>query len=147
MKPMEQLEVWFVTGSQDLYGETALRQVADNAKHVAEALDASPTIPVHVVYRPIVTSAEGIRQVCLEANASDASRPQRITVRAQSPSIDLTLTFSVEDLVANRMQAGPLASATPRVSMNLNQAAHGDREFGFIGSHGRLPEDRRRPLA
>ena len=71
MKPMEALEVWFVTGSQDLYGEKALRQVADNANHVAQALDASSTIPVHVVYRPIVTSAEGIRQVCLEANASD----------------------------------------------------------------------------
>ena len=138
MKPMDALEVWFVTGSQDLYGEEALRQVADNAKHVAQALDASSTIPVHVVYRPIVTSAEGIRQVCLEANASDTCigiiawmhtfSPARMWIAGlqalQKPLLHLHTQFD-RDLPW---------SAIDMDFMNLNQAAHGDREFGFIGS-------------
>ena len=138
MKPMEGLEVWFVTGSQDLYGEAALRQVADNANHVAQALDASSTIPVHVVYRPIVTSAEGIRQVCLEANASDTCigiiawmhtfSPARMWIAGlqalQKPLLHLHTQFD-RDL--------PWSSIDMDF-MNLNQSAHGDREFGFIGS-------------
>jgi L-arabinose isomerase len=42
MKPLGQFEVWFVTGSQDMYGADALRQVAANARQVADELDASP---------------------------------------------------------------------------------------------------------
>ena len=71
MKPSESLEVWFLTGSQDLCGDTVLRKEVGDAGHVTKALDGSPTIPVRVVHRPVVTSAEGIRQVCLDADASD----------------------------------------------------------------------------
>ena len=69
-----------------------------------------------------------------EANASDASRPQGITVRAQSPSVDLTLTFSVEDLVVNRMQAGPLASGMDFLQLRGRYAVAGtagDRRIAF----------------
>jgi hypothetical protein len=69
-----------------------------------------------------------------ETNASDPSRPQRITVRAQSPSIDLTLTFSVEDLVTNRMQAGPLTSAMDFLQLRGGYTVTGtagDRRIAF----------------
>jgi hypothetical protein len=69
-----------------------------------------------------------------ETNASDPSRPQRITVRAQSPSIDLTLTFSVEDLVTNRMQAGPLTSAMDFLQLRGGYTVAGtagDRRIAF----------------
>ena len=65
-------EVWFLTGSQDLYGDEALRQVDDHAREVAGSLDAEATIPVRVVRKPVVTSPESIRQVCLEANAAES---------------------------------------------------------------------------
>ena len=60
MKPLDQFEVWFVTGSQDMYGAEALRQVAANARQVADELDASPDVPVRIVHRPVVSSPEGI---------------------------------------------------------------------------------------
>src|SRR2546426_617509 len=70
MKPLGQFDVWFVAGSQDLYGATALRLVEEHARQVAEALDAADAIPVQVVLRPVSTSPESIRALCLEANAS-----------------------------------------------------------------------------
>ena len=72
MKPLGQYEVWFLTGSQDLYGDEALRQVAANAERVAEALDAASAIPVRIVAQPVVKSPEAIVAACREANASDA---------------------------------------------------------------------------
>ncbi|HZT09584.1 MAG TPA: L-arabinose isomerase, partial [Actinomycetota bacterium] len=64
-------EVWFLTGSQELYGDKALRQVDDHAREVAGSLDAEATIPVRVLHKPVVKSPESIRQVCLEANAAE----------------------------------------------------------------------------
>ena len=70
MKPLAGLEVWFVTGSQDLYGDDALRQVADHAMRIAEALDAALAIPLRVCFKPVVTSPENIRRF-----ASRRTRP------------------------------------------------------------------------
>ncbi len=61
MKPLGQLEIWFVTGSQDLYGSDALREVAANAQRVAVALDQASPVPVRVVFRPVVASPGGDR--------------------------------------------------------------------------------------
>ena len=141
MKPLASLEVWFMTGSQDLYGEEVLHQVADDAAHVTRALDGSPAIPVRVVYRPVVTSAEGIRQVCLEANAADSCvgviawmhtfSPARMWIAGlqalQKPLLHLHTQFN-RDLPWGEIDMD---------FMNLNQAAHGDREFGYIGSRMR----------
>src|SRR5689334_10061282 len=68
MADLKQYEVWFVTGSQHLYGDAALREVAEDAAKVAEGLDASAEIPVRVVFKPIVTTPDAITAVCLEAN-------------------------------------------------------------------------------
>ncbi|RME63042.1 MAG: L-arabinose isomerase, partial [Caldilineae bacterium] len=64
------LEAWFVTGSQHLYGEEALAQVAVDARAIAEALDRSDALPLHVVFKPVVTTPDAIHQLCLEANAA-----------------------------------------------------------------------------
>src|SRR5690606_37046843 len=66
----QQHEVWFLTGSQKLYGEETLRQVAEQSRPIAAALDASAEVPVRVVWQPVLTDAEEIRRVCLQANAT-----------------------------------------------------------------------------
>ncbi len=66
-----QPEIWFVTGSQHLYGDEALKQVAANSQNIAQALDASPRIPLKVVFKPILTTPEEIRALCLEANNAE----------------------------------------------------------------------------
>src|SRR5512140_304691 len=72
MGPYDSYEVWFATGSQSLYGEDTLRQVAEQSRQVAEALDASPAVPVRVVWKPVLTTAEAIRRLCIDASADDA---------------------------------------------------------------------------
>src|SRR5207302_3649403 len=64
------LEVWFVTGSQHLYGEAALGQVAENSRRVVEGLNSSGRLPVRVVFKQVVTTQESILEVCREANAA-----------------------------------------------------------------------------
>ena len=67
MQDLKEKEVWFVTGSQHLYGDETLRQVSEHARTIANALSSSKTIPVRVVYKPVLTTAEAIAKLCLEA--------------------------------------------------------------------------------
>src|ERR1700758_4967405 len=64
------LEAWFVTGSQHLYGQQTLDQVAAHSREIAGALDKSSTMPVKIVFKPVLTTPESIYQLCLEANSS-----------------------------------------------------------------------------
>jgi len=142
MKAMESLEVWFLTGSQDLYGQQVLDQVAEDASQIARALDASAAMPVRIVDRPVVTSSDDVRRACIEANASDACigviawmhtfSPARMWIAGlqalQKPLLHLHTQFN-RDLPWSEIDMD---------FMNLNQAAHGDREFGFIGSRMRI---------
>ena len=142
MKPLGELEVWFVTGSQDLYGSDALRQVATDAERVAAALDAASAIPVRVVFRPVVASPEAIAATCLEANASDACvgiiawmhtfSPARMWIAGlqalAKPLLHLHTQFN-RDLPWGEIDMD---------FMNLHQSAHGDREFGYIESRLRV---------
>src|SRR5439155_2053899 len=142
MKPLAQLDVWFVAGSQDLYGATVLQQVDEHARRVAEALDAADAIPVRVVPRPVSRSPESIRAVCLEANASASCvglvawmhtfSPAKMWIAGlaslRKPLLHLHTQFN-RDL--------PWAEIDMDF-MNLNQSAHGDREFGFIETRMRL---------
>jgi L-arabinose isomerase len=70
MVELKSLEAWFITGSQHLYGEQALRQVAENSGRVVKELNASTQLPTRVVFKPVVTTPESILQVCREANAA-----------------------------------------------------------------------------
>jgi L-arabinose isomerase len=130
------LEAWFVTGSQHLYGDEVLEQVAANAGHIAACLDEAPDVPVRVVAKPVVTTPDAIETLLREADAA----PQCVGVVAWMH------TFSP----AKMWIAGLLALRKPLVHlhtqynrdlpwaeidmdfMNLNQSAHGDREFAFI---------------
>jgi L-arabinose isomerase len=136
LKALGEHEVWFLTGSQDLYGEETLRQVAEDSQRIARALDESSAIPVRIVYRPTVKSAESILAACLEANAAEKCvgviawmhtfSPARMWIAGLSalakPLLHLHTQFN-RDL--------PWAEIDMDF-MNLNQSAHGDREFGSI---------------
>jgi L-arabinose isomerase len=138
----QELEVWFVTGSQHLYGPEALKQVAANARQVAEALDAASSIPAKVVFKPVVKTPEEAAGLCQAANAA----PNCIGL------VTWCHTFSPSKMWINGLKAvvKPLLHLhtqhnrdIPWASidmdfMNLNQAAHGDREHGFIMSRLRL---------
>jgi L-arabinose isomerase len=131
-----QPEVWFVTGSQGLYGPETLEQVAEQSQQIARALDASPDVPVRVVWKPVLTDAESIRRLCLAANADDACVGLVAWMHTFSPAkmwiggLDALRT----PLLHLHTQANvslPWESIDMDF-MNLNQAAHGDREFGYV---------------
>ncbi|MBW3638117.1 MAG: L-arabinose isomerase, partial [Armatimonadetes bacterium] len=68
MSNLKPIEIWFATGSQHLYGPETLQQVAAHSQAIAQGLDASPDIPLKVVFKPIVTTPEEIRALCIEAS-------------------------------------------------------------------------------
>jgi len=138
MKSIEGREVWFLTGSQGLYGEDTLRQVADQSRQIADALDDDSGIPVRVVWKPVLTDAGAIRRICLDANSDDACIGLIAWMHTFSPAkmwiagLD-ALRKPLLHLHTQANVALPWASIDMDF-MNLNQAAHGDREFGYIQS-------------
>jgi L-arabinose isomerase len=68
MIDLKKFEAWFVTGSQHLYGQETLNQVAAHSQQIAQYLSQAPSIPVKVVFKPVLTTPESIYQLCLEAN-------------------------------------------------------------------------------
>lgn len=142
MIDLKKKELWFVTGSQHLYGNETLQQVAAHSQTIAASLGRSEQIPVTVVYKPVVTTAEEIFGVCMEAN----NAPDCIGVIAWMH------TFSPAKMWIGGLKVlkKPLLHFHTQFNrdipwatidmdfMNLNQSAHGDREFGFIMSRMRL---------
>lgn len=142
MIDLANLEVWFVTGSQHLYGPEVLKQVEAHSTAIAKALAASTQIPVKIVARPVMTSSESIHQLCLDANGSKnciglitwmhTFSPARMWIAGlrllTKPFLHLHTQFN-EELPWSNIDMN---------FMNLNQSAHGDREFGFIGARMRL---------
>lgn len=142
MIDLKKKELWFVTGSQHLYGNETLQQVAAHSQTIAASLGRSEQIPVTVVYKPVVTTAEEIFGVCTEAN----NAPDCIGVIAWMH------TFSPAKMWIGGLKVlkKPLLHFHTQFNrdipwatidmdfMNLNQSAHGDREFGFIMSRMRL---------
>ena len=141
MIDISQKEIWFVVGSQELYGEETLRKVAEHSQQIAKGLDASTHIPVKIVYKDVVKSPAQITNVCLEANSNKncigivawmhTFSPAKMWIGGLSilkkPLCHLHTQFNAEI---------PWASMDMDF-MNLNQSAHGDREFGFIMSRMR----------
>jgi len=129
-------EVWFLTGSQGLYGEETLRQVAEQSKQISDALAAASDIPVTVVWKPVLTDAEAIRRMALEANSADNIVGVIAWMHTFSPAkMWITgLDLLRKPLLHLHTQANvELPWDTIDMDfMNLNQAAHGDREFGYI---------------
>jgi L-arabinose isomerase len=127
-------EVWFLTGSQDLYGEETLAQVAEQSRAVAAELGAG--LPVTLVWKPVLKSSDAIRRLALEVNAADSVIGVIAWMHTFSPA-----KMWIAGLDALRK---PLLHLHTQANvelpwgeidfdfMNLNQAAHGDREFGYI---------------
>ncbi len=135
---LKQYELWYVTGSQHLYGPKTLEKVAEHSGEIAGALGASAHMPVNVVFKPVLTTPESIRELCLEANSAGnciglitwmhTFSPARMWIAGlgllKKPFAHLHTQYNREI---------PWAEIDMDF-MNLNQSAHGDREFGFIGT-------------
>ena len=147
MLNLKTFEVWFITGSQHLYGEETLRQVDEHSKIIADYLDNSSQntaggVPLKVVFKPVVKSTEEITAICKEANATTncvgiiawmhTFSPAKMWISGlnilQVPVLHLHTQFN-RDIPY---------SAIDMDFMNLNQSAHGDREFGHIMTKMRI---------
>jgi len=130
---LDPYEVWFVTGSQNLYGEETLRQVAEQSQQVAKGLSG---LPVKVVWKPVLKDSDAIRRLALEVNARDEAIGVVAWMHTFSPAKMWIagLDALAKPLLHLHTQANvelPWADIDFDF-MNLNQAAHGDREFGYI---------------
>jgi L-arabinose isomerase len=136
MIQLNQLEVWLLTGSQHLYGDEVLRQVAEHSEAIARALSESEKVPVRVVARPVLTTPEAIAAVCREANRSAACIGVAAWMHTFSPAkMWIAGLRSLEKplLHLHTQFNRDIPWATIDMDfMNLNQSAHGGREFGFI---------------
>ena len=135
---LAEYEVWFLTGSQNLYGEETLKQVAEQSQEIARALDAAGDIPVKVVWKPVLKDSDSIRRLALDVNAQDKVIGVIAWMHTFSPAkMWITgLDLLRKPLLHLHTQANvelPWADIDMDF-MNLNQAAHGDREFGYIQS-------------
>ncbi len=145
MIDLKKFEVWFITGTQHLYGEETLKQVAEHAQQVADSLNQQSKIPVRIVYKPIVKTPEEIFETLQQANIAancigvitwmHTFSPAKMWIRGlsilQKPLLHLHTQFN-RDIPWNSIDMD---------FMNLNQSAHGDREFGFMVS--RMRKDRK----
>jgi L-arabinose isomerase len=136
MEDLNKFEVWFATGSQHLYGPETLKQVAEDSQAIVSGLSKSRYIPFKIIFKPVLTTSEAISNLCLEAN--NASRCVGMIMWMH--------TFSPAKMWINGLKAlqKPFVHLHTQFNrdipwytidmdfMNLNQAAHGDREFGFI---------------
>ncbi len=142
MIDLKKFEIWFVTGSQHLYGPETLEQVARDSVVIANALDASPLIPLKVVFKPVVKTPEEIRALCMEANANPLCAGLITWMHTFSPAQmwigGLTVLNKPFAHLHTQFNRKIPWSEIDMDYMNLNQSAHGDREYGFIGSRLRL---------
>jgi L-arabinose isomerase len=142
MKPFDSLEAWFITGSQHLYGEETLQQVAIDSQRIVEGLNSRDNLALKIVFKPVLTTPDAVYRLCQEASAAEnciglvawmhTFSPAKMWIAGlqalQKPFLQLHTQFNRE-----------IPWATIDMDfMNLNQTAHGGREFGFIGSRMRL---------
>jgi L-arabinose isomerase len=142
MKALEGLEIWFVTGSQHLYGAEALAQVAKHSQTIAASLNAETAIPFKVVFKPVLTTPEEVRGLCREANNSESCIGLVLWMHTFSPAkmwiAGLSLLTKPFLHLHTQFNRELPWSSIDMDFMNLNQSAHGDREFGFITARLRL---------
>jgi L-arabinose isomerase len=133
-----QKEIWFITGSQHLYGEETLKQVEDHSKKVTEGLAENIQSPVQIVFKSVLTTSDAIQRLCREANSSDnciglitwmhTFSPAKMWISGlkilDKPFVHLHTQFN-RDIPWEEIDMD---------FMNLNQSAHGGREFGFINT-------------
>ena len=138
MQQFDSLSVWFVIGTQHLYGPETLRQVADHAQQVVDGLNREAGLPVKLVAKPLVKSPDEALALCRDANHDNSCigiitwlhtfSPAKMWIGGLSvlnkPLLQFHTQFNAE-IPWDTMDMD---------FMNLNQTAHGGREFGFIGA-------------
>jgi len=136
MIDLKQYEVWFATGSQHLYGAETLKMVEDDSQSIVDGFNKSGSLPVKIIFKPVLTTPESIYNLCYEANSAvnciglimwmHTFSPAKMWIGGlkvlQKPFVHLHTQFN-RDIPWNSIDMD---------FMNLNQSAHGDREFGFI---------------
>ncbi len=142
MIDLKQYEVWFITGSQHLYGDETLKQVNVHSEEIARALDHSDAIPIQVVFKPVLTTPSEILNLLVEANANAKVVGVIAWMHTFSPAkmwINGLKAFSKPLLHLHTQYNQDIPwSEIDMDFMNLNQSAHGGREFGFMASRMRL---------
>lgn len=138
MLQMKPYVFYFVTGSQHLYGPETLVQVEEHARTITISLDEDESVPFSIVFKPIVTTPDAIRDVCLAANSDENCAGIITWMHTFSPAkmwiAGLTeLRKPLLHLHTQFNRDVPWDSIDMDF-MNLNQSAHGDREYGFIGT-------------
>ena len=140
---MKEYEFWFVVGSQFLYGPEVLEIVASRAKEMADTMNKSGILPCKVVYKVTVKTPEEISNVVKEANYQDKCAGLITWMHTFSPSkmwIDgLSKLQKPYCHFATQYNREIPNDEIDMDFMNLNQAAHGDREHGFIAARLRMP--------
>lgn len=138
MIELKQYQFWFVTGSQHLYGPETLKEVEMHSTKIAEGINGDPAIPYEIVFKHVLTTPDSIRRLCAEANSDDSCAglmtwmhtfsPAKMWIAGLSelrkPLLHLHTQFN-RDIPWDSIDMD---------FMNLNQSAHGDREYGFIGA-------------
>ena len=147
MLDLKTFEVWFITGSQHLYGKETLRQVDEHSKIIADYLDNSSQntaggVPLKVVFKPVVKSTEEITAICKEANATTNCVGIIAWMHTFSPAKMWISGLNILQLpllhLHTQFNRDIPYSAIDMDFMNLNQSAHGDREFGHIMTKMRI---------
>jgi L-arabinose isomerase len=142
VKNLDSVEIWYVTGSQHLYGEAVLKKVAANSRKIVEELNGARRLPLKIVFKPVLTTPDAIRQLCLDANHAPKCAGLILWMHTFSPS-----KMWISGLSALKKPFLHLHTQFNRDLpwgeidmdfMNLNQSAHGDREAGYIHTRLRL---------
>ena len=145
MIDLKSLEVWFLTGTQHLYGEETLKQVAADSQEIVKALNASANIPVTIVYKDILKTPDEITKTLQEVNVAEncigivtwmhTFSPAKMWINGlkilKKPILHLHTQFN-RDIPWDSIDMD---------FMNLNQSAHGGREYGFILSRMRAQQE------
>lgn len=142
MEDFSNKKIWFLTGTQHLYGVDTLNKVSENSKQVVRGLNESNKVPLEIVFKPILKTSDEITRICIDASADDncvgviawmhTFSPAKMWInglkRLQVPLLHLHTQFN-SDIPWSTIDMD---------FMNLNQSAHGDREFGHIMSRLRI---------
>jgi L-arabinose isomerase len=142
MMHLDEFEVWFVTGSQDMYGEETLKKVAQHSQEMAQQMLQTGKLPVKVIFKPVVTTPDAITRQCQEANHDQKCIGLITWMHTFSPAKmwigGLSILHKPFVHLHTQYNRHLPWSEIDMDFMNLNQSAHGDREFGFISSRMRL---------
>ena len=143
MLTLKPYEFWFVTGSQHLYGPETIQEVEDHSRKIVEGLNESGKLPFKIVFKSVLTTSDDIRKLVLQANAEEncgglitwmhTFSPAKMWIAGlgalQKPLLHLHTQFN-RDIPWGKIDMD---------FMNTNQSAHGDREYGFIGTRMNVP--------